>query len=125
MQGLPKTVGGGAVHADMKYPRFQETDFRLGSLLGDVPGANFADWPLTYDELEPFYTEVEEIVGVQGDIAVFSHGHFLRVLAARWLGLAPTAGGMLLLDTGTISVLSTERESPAIRLWNGLPPITT
>ena len=58
----------------------------------------------------------------QGDIAVFSHGHFLRVLAARWLGLAPTAGGMLLLDTGTISVLSTERESPAIRLWNGVPP---
>lgn len=67
VQGLPKTVGGGAVHADMKYPRFQETDFRLGSLLGDVPGANFTDWPLTYDELEPFYTEVEEIVGVQGE----------------------------------------------------------
>jgi gluconate 2-dehydrogenase alpha chain len=67
VQGLPKTVGGGAVHADMKYPRFQETDFRLGSLLGDVPGASFADWPLTYDELEPFYTEIEETVGVQGE----------------------------------------------------------
>jgi len=67
VQGLPKTVGGGAVHADMKYPRFQETDFRLGSLLGDVPGASFADWPLTYDELEPFYTEVETVVGVQGE----------------------------------------------------------
>ena len=62
VNSLPKTVGGGAVHADMKYPRFQETDFRLASLLGDVPGASFADWPLTYDELEPFYTEAEQIV---------------------------------------------------------------
>jgi choline dehydrogenase-like flavoprotein len=67
VNNLPKTVGGGAVHADMKYPRFQETDFRLGSLLGDVPDASFADWPVTYDELEPFYTEAEQITGVQGE----------------------------------------------------------
>ncbi len=67
VNGLPKTVGGGAVHADMKFPRFQQSDFRLGSLLGDVPGASFADWPLTYDELEPFYSEAEQIVGVQGE----------------------------------------------------------
>ncbi len=67
VNGLPKTVGGGAVHADMKYPRFQETDFRLGSLLGDVAGASFADWPLTYEELEPFYAEAELISGVQGE----------------------------------------------------------
>jgi gluconate 2-dehydrogenase alpha chain len=67
VNGLPKTVGGGAVHADMKYPRFQDWDFRLASELGDVPDANFADWPLTYDELEPFYSEVEHLAGVQGD----------------------------------------------------------
>lgn len=67
VNGLPRNVGGGAVHADMKYPRFQKTDFLLGALLGDVPGANFADWPLTYDELDPFYTEVEHLVGVQGE----------------------------------------------------------
>ncbi len=66
VQGLPKTVGGGAVHADMKYPRFQDWDFHLASDLGDVPNANFADWPLSYDELEPFYSEVEQLVGVQG-----------------------------------------------------------
>jgi len=66
VNGLPKTVGGGAVHADMKYPRFQDWDFHLASELGDVPDANFADWPLTYDELEPFYSEVEQLVGVQG-----------------------------------------------------------
>lgn len=67
VNGLPRTVGGGAVHADMKYPRFQEFDFHLGSEVGHVSGASFANWPLTYDELEPFYTEVEQIVGVQGD----------------------------------------------------------
>jgi choline dehydrogenase-like flavoprotein len=66
VNGLPKTVGGGAVHADMKYPRFQEWDFHLATDLGDIPNANFANWPLTYDELEPFYSEVEWLVGVQG-----------------------------------------------------------
>lgn len=63
---LPKTVGGGWVHADMKTPRFNEFDFRLGTLLGDVPGASFADWPLDYAELEPFYYAVERATGVQG-----------------------------------------------------------
>ncbi len=64
---LPKTVGGGWVHADMKTPRFNEVDFRLGTLLGDVPDASFADWPLDYDELEPFYFAVEVATGIQGE----------------------------------------------------------
>ncbi len=63
---LPKTVGGGAVHADLKMPRFIPTDFQLGTLLGAVPGASFADWPLGYAELEPFYAYAETIAGVQG-----------------------------------------------------------
>lgn len=67
VNALPKTVGGGTVLSAMGLPRFQEFDFRLHSLIGDVPGANFADWPLSYDELEPFYTEAEKIIGVQGD----------------------------------------------------------
>jgi gluconate 2-dehydrogenase alpha chain len=67
VNGMPKTVGGAAVHADMKFPRFQEWDFHLASELGDVPNANFADWPLTYDEMEPFYSEIEWLTGVQGD----------------------------------------------------------
>lgn len=64
---LPKTLGGGWVHADMKTPRFNEVDFRLGTLLGDVPGASFADWPLDYAEIEPFYEAVELATGVQGE----------------------------------------------------------
>lgn len=67
VNGLPKTVGGGAVHADMKYPRFQATDFHMRSLIGDIAAASFADWPLSYAELEPFYAHAETIVGVQGE----------------------------------------------------------
>ncbi|MBM4266013.1 MAG: GMC family oxidoreductase [Deltaproteobacteria bacterium] len=66
VNSLPKTVGGAAVHADMQCPRFNDVDFRLGTELGDVPGASFADWPLTYDELEPFYATMERLEGVQG-----------------------------------------------------------
>jgi len=47
-------------------PRFGEDDFHLGSLLGDVSGASFADWPVDYAMLEPFYGYVERILGVQG-----------------------------------------------------------
>lgn len=64
---LPRTVGGGAVHALMGYPRFGPLDFRLGSALGDVPGASFVDWPVDYDALEPYYSAVERWVGVQGE----------------------------------------------------------
>lgn len=63
---LPKTVGGGGVHADLKTPRFQKTDFQLGTLLGDVPGASFMDWAVDYDELEAYYARAEMVLGVQG-----------------------------------------------------------
>ena len=66
VQFLPKTVGGGCLHADLKMPRFEAQDFRLRSLLGDVPNASFADWPISYDQLEPFYAWGERLLGVQG-----------------------------------------------------------
>ncbi len=53
-----------------------------------------------------------------GDAVVFSHGHLLRVLAARWLGLPAIAGQHFLLDTGTLGVLSNYRGVPAIKIWN-------
>jgi probable phosphoglycerate mutase len=49
---------------------------------------------------------------------VFSHGHFLRVLAARWVGWPVGAGLHLLLDTGTLSELDAKRGDPVIRRWN-------
>jgi broad specificity phosphatase PhoE len=54
-----------------------------------------------------------------GDIALFAHGHVLRVLAARWIGLPPSGGQHFLLNTGTLCVLGYYREIPAVRVWNG------
>ena len=66
VNGLPKNVGGAAVHADLKYPRFRPTDFQLGTLLPAMSGAAFVDWPIDYATLERFYVEIEHAVGVQG-----------------------------------------------------------
>lgn len=69
VNSLATTVGGGTVHWDAKVPRFWRQDFRAVSEHGPVPGANLADWPLTYDDLMPFYDAVEARLGVQGDRA--------------------------------------------------------
>lgn len=61
---------------------------------------------------------------VKGDVALFAHGHILRVLVARWLGLPATAGRHFLLHTGTLNVLSYYREIPAVKIWNA-PMIPT
>ena len=66
VNSIPTTVGGGGTHADGKVPRFREEDFRLLSTYGPQDDAHVADWPLSYDELEPFYTEVEKAIGVAG-----------------------------------------------------------
>ena len=67
VNNLPATVGGGGVHADGKLPRFLEEDFRLRSERGPIDGAAVDDWPLSYDDLEPYYAEAERLVGVAGD----------------------------------------------------------
>ena len=54
----------------------------------------------------------------QGDVVLAAHGHVLRVLTARWLGLPPADGRLFRLDTGTLSTLGTEHDQPVIRSWN-------
>ncbi len=61
---------------------------------------------------------IEELKHLNADAALFGHGHVLRVIAARWVGLPPEEGGLLALSTGTVSVLGYEREVAVIRLWN-------
>jgi len=58
----------------------------------------------------------------RGDVALVAHGHLLRILTARWLGLDPPHGRLFRLDTGTLSILGTERGGPVIAAWN-LPPL--
>jgi probable phosphoglycerate mutase len=61
---------------------------------------------------------VSRVRDVDGDTVAFSHGHLLRVLAARWAGLDYSFGAVLALSTATVSVLGWEREQPVVRRWN-------
>lgn len=64
---------------------------------------------------------IGELRSVSGNALVFSHGHLLRVLAARWLELEASAGSLFALDPGSVSVLGYERETVVVRRWNEAP----
>ena len=59
-------VGGTTLHYTANYWRFHEIDFRERSVLGEISGTGFADWPISYAELEPYYTKVDWEIGVSG-----------------------------------------------------------
>jgi choline dehydrogenase-like flavoprotein len=61
-----RAVGGGSLHYTANYWRFREIDFIERSVLGAIPGTGFDDWPITYADLEPYYTKVDWEIGVSG-----------------------------------------------------------
>lgn len=61
-----RCVGGGSVHFTCNYWRFHEIDFNERSVLGPISGTGFADWPISYAELEPYYTKAEWELGISG-----------------------------------------------------------
>jgi broad specificity phosphatase PhoE len=61
---------------------------------------------------------IARALAARGDVALFGHGHGLRILGARWLGLEPAAGSLFELSTATVSRLGWERERRVIELWN-------
>jgi broad specificity phosphatase PhoE len=64
---------------------------------------------------------VGELRALEGDAVLFAHGHILRILTARWLGLPAQRGASFALGTATLSALGWERENPVIRRWNQQP----
>ncbi|HEX5262117.1 MAG TPA: histidine phosphatase family protein [Phenylobacterium sp.] len=99
----------GQTPAEIHRVRPGWTIFRDGAPGGETP----ADVAARVDRV------IERVRGIEGDVAVFAHGHVLRVLVARWIGLPPEAGRHFLLDTGTLCVLSHYRDEPAVKTWNG------
>jgi probable phosphoglycerate mutase len=110
-------------------PNISEWDY------GDYEGRTTADirkerpdwflWregPLHGETIEEVGARAEAVLarisGVDGDVALFAHGHLLRILTARWLGLPPDCGRMFALATATVSILGFERETQVIQQWN-------
>jgi probable phosphoglycerate mutase len=101
----------GRTPADILASRPGWNLFRDGSPNGETPGQ-------ISDRADRVIARVRQL---EGDVALFSHGHFGRVFAARWIGLSVDQAQHLLLDTASLSVLCYEHDrtdQPAIALWN-------
>ena len=63
---------------------------------------------------------IDRVRAIRGNVLLFSSGHFLRMLAARWLDMQPSVGRFFLLETASLSLLGYDRSlsAPVIRLWN-------
>jgi len=89
----------------------------------DRPGWTiWQDGPVDGETLDDVATRVNRVIGRvrdrQGDTLCFAHGHVLRILAARWIGLEALDGARFALGTATISILTWERDTPVIGRWN-------
>jgi broad specificity phosphatase PhoE len=122
-----RLAGFGAVAQER--PDLREWDYgeyegrTTAEIRGERPGWNLWDDGVPGGEsLEEVGERADRIVAevraARGDTALFAHGHFLRVLGARWIGLEPRAGKLLALDPATVSVLGYEHEWPVVRAWN-------
>lgn len=128
-------AGFGAAEVDRNLVEWDYGDYeglRTAEICAEHP-----DWQLFRDgcpggeKPEQVGARADAVVkrarAVEGNVIIFSSGHFLRVLAARWLGLEPGAGKFFALDTASASILGYENNlsQPAIRLWNDTSHLET
>lgn len=98
---------------------------RTADIRVDMPGWTIwrGPWPQG-ETVEDVGARADRVIAriraaqADGDVLVFAHGHLLRVLAARWIGLPPASGGLFELSTATLSIVGWDREAPSIELWN-------
>lgn len=93
-------------------------------IVRDYPGWTIWSGPVPNGEtLEQVCARADEALAhCEGQkAAIFAHGHFLRILATRWLGVKPEAGRLLALSTASISVLGWEHDTRVLRRWNLSP----
>ncbi len=83
---------------------------------GAVPGGESAE-----DVARRAERVIERAVAAGGDVALFAHGHVLRILASRWLGLSARDGRLFALGTASVGVLGHEDTWRTIRTWDALP----
>ncbi|MET8158649.1 histidine phosphatase family protein [Sphaerisporangium sp. NPDC005289] len=104
----------GITTADIRVERPGWYLWRDGVIPGDAehPGETIEQVAERADRV------IARVRGVEGTVALVAHGHFLRVLTARWLELPPREGRHFVLDTGTISALGYEHGEPALTRWN-------
>jgi broad specificity phosphatase PhoE len=112
-----------------EWPDLRESDYGIyegrttADIRKEIPGWSIWSRPVPGGETADAVGRradrvIDSLREVDGDVALFAHGHILRVLAARWCGLDTVYGRLFALDTTTLSVLGYERETPVIRLWN-------
>jgi probable phosphoglycerate mutase len=119
--------------ADVALPDDDLMEWDYGALEGRTTAeirAEMPDWTIwrgpwpNAETADQVGRRVDRVIGrlrdpaVEGDVLVFAHGHLLRTLAARWIGLPPSSGGLFELGTATLSILGWDREAPSIELWN-------
>jgi probable phosphoglycerate mutase len=109
----------GITTAEIQRERPGWSLWRDGVIPGDAdhPGETVAEVGQRVDRV----LKRAEPLLADGDVVLVAHGHVLRVLTARWLGLRPADGRLFRLDTGTESSLGTEHDEPVILSWN-VPP---
>jgi probable phosphoglycerate mutase len=123
---------GGAACIEPDLAEWDYGDYegkRSADISKERPGWNlFRDGVPNGESLIQISTRVDRLLShlrpLNGDVALFSHGHISRVLAARWIGLPVSEGQHLSLDTGSLSILGSDAhhpELPIIELWNARP----